>query len=44
MENFVQHRTMRRAYDVREQLVGLLERVEIEPVSRQNIFYKLSHK
>ncbi|PAV75986.1 hypothetical protein WR25_00399 isoform A [Diploscapter pachys] len=33
MENFVQHRTMRRAYDVREQLVGLLERVEIEPVS-----------
>ncbi|CAI5443348.1 unnamed protein product [Caenorhabditis angaria] len=30
MENFVQHRTMKRARDVRDQLVGLLERVEIE--------------
>ena len=33
MENFVQHRTMKRARDVREQLEGLLERVEIEPKS-----------
>jgi len=28
-ENFIQHRSMKRARDVREQLVGLLERVEI---------------
>lgn len=32
MENFVQHRTLKRARDVREQLAGLLERVEIELV------------
>ncbi|KAF1766657.1 hypothetical protein GCK72_006615 [Caenorhabditis remanei] len=30
IENYVQHRTMKRARDVRDQLVGLLERVEIE--------------
>ena len=36
-ENFVQVRSMRRARDIREQLMGLLERVEIEPKSdRQN--------
>uniref|UniRef100_A0A915EVT8 Uncharacterized protein n=1 Tax=Ditylenchus dipsaci TaxID=166011 RepID=A0A915EVT8_9BILA len=29
-ENFVQHRTMKRARDIRDQLEGLLERVEIE--------------
>ena len=29
-ENFIQHRSMRRARDVREQLVGLMERVEID--------------
>ncbi|CAB3409218.1 unnamed protein product [Caenorhabditis bovis] len=33
MENYVQHRTLKRARDVRDQLVGLLERVEIEPKS-----------
>eukprot|EP01119_Soliformovum_irregulare_P023400 TRINITY_DN8163_c0_g1_i3.p1 TRINITY_DN8163_c0_g1~~TRINITY_DN8163_c0_g1_i3.p1 ORF type:complete len:939 (-),score=307.67 TRINITY_DN8163_c0_g1_i3:49-2865(-) len=32
-ENFIQHRSMQRARDVREQLLGLLERVEIEPKS-----------
>uniref|UniRef100_A0A0D9WG40 RNA helicase n=1 Tax=Leersia perrieri TaxID=77586 RepID=A0A0D9WG40_9ORYZ len=32
-ESFVQHRTMRRARDVRGQLVALLERVEIAPCS-----------
>uniref|UniRef100_A0A914EIC2 RNA helicase n=1 Tax=Acrobeloides nanus TaxID=290746 RepID=A0A914EIC2_9BILA len=31
MENFIQHRTMKRAREIREQLEGLLERVEIEP-------------
>ncbi|PIC47449.1 hypothetical protein B9Z55_006805 [Caenorhabditis nigoni] len=30
VENYVQQRTMKRARDVRDQLVGLLERVEIE--------------
>ncbi len=30
-ENFIQHRSMKRARDVRDQLVGLLERVEIAP-------------
>ncbi|CAJ0564601.1 unnamed protein product, partial [Mesorhabditis spiculigera] len=30
MENYVQHRTMKRARDIRDQLAGLLERVEIE--------------
>ncbi|EFA82926.1 DEAD/DEAH box helicase [Heterostelium album PN500] len=29
-ENFIQHRTMKRAQDVREQLEGLMERVEIQ--------------
>jgi len=29
-ENFIQHRSMKRARDVRDQLEGLLERVEIE--------------
>ncbi|KAH7727285.1 MRNA splicing factor RNA helicase (Cdc28) [Aphelenchoides avenae] len=33
MENFVQHRTMKRARDIRDQLEGLLERVEIEQKS-----------
>ncbi|CAB03845.1 putative pre-mRNA-splicing factor ATP-dependent RNA helicase mog-4 [Caenorhabditis elegans] len=33
VENYVQHRTMKRARDVRDQLVGLLERVEIETKS-----------
>lgn len=32
-ENFIQYRSMKRARDVREQLVGLMERVEIEMVS-----------
>ncbi|KAA0158097.1 hypothetical protein FNF31_03884 [Cafeteria roenbergensis] len=32
-DNFVQDRSMRRARDVREQLLGLCERVEIEPSS-----------
>lgn len=32
-ENFIQHRSMNRARDVREQLVGLMERVEIEMTS-----------
>ncbi|PIK35386.1 putative pre-mRNA-splicing factor ATP-dependent RNA helicase DHX16-like [Apostichopus japonicus] len=29
-ENFIQHRSMKRARDVRDQLVGLMERVEID--------------
>jgi pre-mRNA-splicing factor ATP-dependent RNA helicase DHX16 len=32
-ENFIQHRSMKRARDVRDQLLNLLERVEIEHVS-----------
>jgi len=32
-ENFIQHRSMRRARDIRDQLEGLMERVEIEPTS-----------
>nr|CAB3237847.1 putative pre-mRNA-splicing factor ATP-dependent RNA helicase DHX16 [Phallusia mammillata] len=32
-ENFIQHRSMKRARDVRDQLAGLMERVEIEPSS-----------
>ena len=32
-ENFIQHRSMKRARDVRDQLEGLLERVEIEVMS-----------
>lgn len=35
-ENFIQHRSMKRARDVRDQLLGLLERVEIEPKSNPN--------
>ncbi|XP_067055745.1 pre-mRNA-splicing factor ATP-dependent RNA helicase DHX16-like isoform X2 [Acropora muricata] len=32
-ENFIQHRSMKRARDVREQIEGLMERVEIEITS-----------
>ncbi|CAG9813872.1 unnamed protein product [Phaedon cochleariae] len=32
-ENFIQYRSMKRARDVREQIVGLMQRVEIEMVS-----------
>lgn len=32
-ENFIQHRSMKRARDVREQLVNLMQRVEIDMVS-----------
>ncbi|KAL3282275.1 hypothetical protein HHI36_005465 [Cryptolaemus montrouzieri] len=32
-ENFIQYRSLRRARDVREQLIGLMQRVEIEIVS-----------
>ncbi|XP_052124622.1 pre-mRNA-splicing factor ATP-dependent RNA helicase DHX16 [Frankliniella occidentalis] len=32
-ENFIQYRSMKRARDVREQLVGLMERVEMDMVS-----------
>lgn len=32
-ENFIQHRALQRARDVREQLQGLLERVELEEKS-----------
>mgnify|MGYP002385766582 CR=1 FL=1 len=32
-ENFIQHRSMKRARDVREQLLGLLDRVEVELTS-----------
>merc|ERR1719272_2623850 len=32
-QNFIQHRSISRARDVREQLVNLMERVEIEIVS-----------
>ncbi|KAJ8451447.1 hypothetical protein Cgig2_017838 [Carnegiea gigantea] len=35
-ENYVQVRSMRRARDIRDQLEGLLERVEIEPTSSLN--------
>ncbi|XP_002734191.1 pre-mRNA-splicing factor ATP-dependent RNA helicase DHX16-like [Saccoglossus kowalevskii] len=35
-ENFIQHRSMRRARDVREQLAGLMERVEIEPTTNSH--------
>lgn len=33
MENFIQYRSMKRARDIRDQLEGLLERVEIEVIS-----------
>jgi pre-mRNA-splicing factor ATP-dependent RNA helicase DHX16 len=32
-ENFIQHRSMKRARDIRDQLEGLMERVEIEVTS-----------
>lgn len=32
-ENFIQHRSMKRARDVREQLEGLMERIEVDIVS-----------
>lgn len=32
-ENFIQFRSMRRARDVRDQLEGLMERIEVEVVS-----------
>lgn len=32
-ENFIQHRSMKRARDIRDQLEALIERVEIEPSS-----------
>ncbi|EUB62072.1 putative pre-mRNA-splicing factor ATP-dependent RNA helicase mog-4 [Echinococcus granulosus] len=32
-EHFIQHRTMKRARDIRDQFVSLLERVEIQPMS-----------
>jgi len=35
-ENFIQYRSMKRAHDVRDQLYGLLERVEMEPTSSPN--------
>ncbi|ESO01536.1 hypothetical protein HELRODRAFT_174494 [Helobdella robusta] len=35
-ENFVQHRSLKRARDVRDQLMGLIERVEIEPTSSED--------
>lgn len=35
-ENFVQLRSMKRARDIRDQLVGLMERVEVEMVSDPN--------
>jgi len=35
-ENFIQHRSMIRAHDVRDQLVGLLERVEIPLTTTQD--------
>jgi pre-mRNA-splicing factor ATP-dependent RNA helicase DHX16 len=35
-DNFIQHRSMRRARDVREKLVDLLDRVEVEMKSNEN--------
>eukprot|EP00055_Hartaetosiga_balthica_P016205 m.100938 g.100938 ORF g.100938 m.100938 type:complete len:1049 (+) comp9054_c0_seq3:32-3178(+) len=35
-ENFLQHRSMKRARDVREQLAGLMERVEIDITTNPN--------
>ncbi|KMZ68149.1 ATP-dependent RNA helicase [Zostera marina] len=35
-ENYIQVRSMKRARDIRDQLEGLLERVEIEPSSNMN--------
>ena len=46
-ENFIQHRSMKRARDVRDQLEGLMERVEIEvtsnPLDTVNIRKVCSH-
>ena len=46
-ENFIQHRSMKRARDVRDQLEGLMERVEIEvtsnPLDTVNIRKVSSH-
>eukprot|EP01128_Nolandella_sp_AFSM9_P010324 TRINITY_DN710_c0_g1_i1.p1 TRINITY_DN710_c0_g1~~TRINITY_DN710_c0_g1_i1.p1 ORF type:complete len:1005 (+),score=215.59 TRINITY_DN710_c0_g1_i1:41-3055(+) len=36
-ENFIQHRSMIRAHDVRDQLVGLLERVEISIETNEDV-------
>lgn len=35
-ENFIQFRSMRRARDVRDQLEGLMSRIEVEVVSSQD--------
>ncbi|KAL7747311.1 hypothetical protein RI367_007365 [Sorochytrium milnesiophthora] len=35
-ENFIQHRSMKRARDVRDQLVTLMERVEVDMVSNED--------
>lgn len=35
-ESFVQHKSMKRARDIRDQLAGLMERVEIEMSSDPN--------
>ena len=35
-DNFIQHRSMKRARDVREQLVGLMERVEIDVIPEKD--------
>ena len=35
-ENYIQHRSMKRARDIRDQLEGLMERVEIEVQSSQD--------
>ena len=35
-ENFIQHRSMKRARDVRDQLLNLMERVEIQIVSSEH--------
>ncbi len=41
MENFIQHRSMKRARDIRDQLEGLLEKVEIEVVSNPHDLTKI---
>lgn len=35
-ENYVQHRMMKRARDVRDQLEGLMDRVEIEMIKSED--------
>jgi len=32
-ENYIQHKSMRRARDIRDQLIGLMQRVEMELIS-----------